>query len=118
MKMIKPFIASLINAFLLISLGAWGYLASDTPSFTALIPVALGILLLIFNKGLKNDNKIAAHLVVLLTFIVLIGLLKPFSGALSRSDIPAITRVIIMMISSIYALITFIKSFIDVRKQR
>jgi hypothetical protein len=116
--MIKPFMASLINAALLIILGGWAYLASANPSATALIPVGFGVLLLAFNRGLKNENKVAAHVAVLLTLLVLIGLIKPLMGAMDRSDSLALTRVLIMMFSSLYALVTFIKSFVDVRRKR
>lgn len=116
--MIKPFMASLINAALLIILGGWAYMASDNPSATALIPVAFGVLLLLFNRGLKKENKVAAHVAVLVTLLVLIGLIKPLMGALGRTDTPALVRVLIMMFSSLYALITFIKSFVDVRRKR
>ena len=42
----KAHVASLINAILLVGLGAWGYFGSETPSPTALIPVAVGAILL------------------------------------------------------------------------
>jgi len=114
----KPFIASLINALFLIGLGMWGYLGSETPSVTALIPVFAGILLLLLNRGLKNENKTVAHGVVLLTLLVLIGLIKPLTGSIHRNDTVALIRVLVMMIFSIVAIVTFIKSFIDARKAR
>ena len=112
----KAYIASLINAAALISLSLWGYLSSETPSLTALIPTGIGIVILILNKGVKNENKIIAHIVVTLTLIVLIGLIKPLLGALDRNDTLAIIRVTTMILTSVMAMAFFVKSFIDARK--
>jgi hypothetical protein len=114
----KPFIASLINAIILIALSLWGYLGSETPSLTALIPAAGGVILIALNSGLKKENKIVAHIVVLLTFILLLGLIKPLIGAIDRADNGAIMRVVVMMISSVYAMAAFINNFIEVRQNR
>ncbi len=114
----KAHTASLINAIALIVLGAWGYFSSETPSATAFIPVIGGIILLVLNNGIKRENKIVAHVAVLLTLILLFGLFMPLKGALGRSDTGAIIRVGIMIITTIMAMIYFVKSFIDARKNR
>ena len=114
----KAHIASLINAILLIGLGLWGYLGSDTPSVTALIPVIIGVLLLVMNPGVKKENKIIAHIAVLLTLIILFGLIMPLRGALGRDDNGAVIRVVIMMLSTLLAMVSFVRSFIDARKKR
>jgi cytochrome b len=114
----KPYLASLINAALLIILGLWAYFSSDTPSFTALIPVIAGVILLLLNSGIKKENKTIAHIAVVITLLVLIGLIKPLTGALGRDDSMAVTRVIVMILSTLVALISFIKSFVDARKNR
>jgi hypothetical protein len=114
----QPHIASFINAILLIVLPLWGYLSSDTPSFTALIPTVIGVLLLICTLGVKKENKAIAHVAVLLTLLAFFGLFKPFMGALDREDAAATVRVAIMLISSVLALVFFVKSFIDARKNR
>ena len=109
---------SLINAIILVSFSLWGYFSSETPSATALIPTAFGMLLVLLNKGVKNENKLAAHLAVLLTLLVIFGLIKPLLGSVERKDYPAIIRVNIMLLSSILAMVYFIKSFIETRKKR
>ncbi len=111
-------LASLINALLLVTLGGWGYLASDTPSFTALIPAGIGFLLLVLNPGLRKEDKTAAHIAVLLTLIVLLGLGMPLRGAIGRGDGAAIGRVAVMLLSTIVAMVFFVKSFVDNRKRR
>jgi hypothetical protein len=109
---------SLVNAVLLIVLPLWGYFSSDSPSMTALIPAFIGVVLLFLNKGVKNENKIIAHIAVLLTLVVLIGLIKPLLGALDRDDLAATIRVFVMILSTIIAMVFFVKSFIDARKKR
>lgn len=113
----KTHIANLVNASTLIILGLWGYFGSDTPSVTALIPPAIGVLLVLLNRGLKADNKVQAHIAVLLTLVVLIGLVKPLLGALGREDTEAVARVLLMMLTALYAMVTFVKSFIDARRK-
>ncbi len=116
--MAKPYIASLLNAAILILFGLWSYIGSATPSITALIPVLFGLVILILNKSLKNESKIWSHVVVVLTILVLIGLIKPLLGSFSRENNAALARILVMMISSVYAVAAFVKSFIDVRKNK
>ncbi len=109
---------SLLNAVILVLLGLWGYIASESPSVTALIPVGFGILLLVLNPSLKKQNKTLSHLAVVLTLLIAIGLYMPMAGAIERNDTLAILRVSIMMLASLIALIFFIRSFIRVRKEK
>ena len=110
--------SSLLNAIILISMGLWGYFESESKAITALIPVIIGTILLLVNKGVKNENKALAHVAVLLTFLILFGLIKPLLGAFERENTYAIIRVLLMIISSLWAMISFIKSFISARKNR
>ena len=110
--------SSLLNAIVLISLGLWGYFESETKAITALIPVIVGIILLVVNKGVKNENKALAHVAVLITLLILLGLVMPLLGALRRENTFAVIRVSLMIISSLWAMISFIKSFISARKNR
>ena len=64
--------ANLLNSITLIILGLWGYFDVNSP--TALIPVFFGVLLLLCNNGVKNENKIIAHIAVALTLLLLIAL--------------------------------------------
>lgn len=114
----KAHIASLINAITLIILGIWSYFSSDTPSFTALIPVFVGVTLLLTYNGLKKENKAIAHVAVLLTLLLFIALFKPLSGAIARNDTAGLIRVAVMLLTTLLALIYFVKSFIDARRAR
>ena len=109
---------SLVNAILLIILPLWGYFSSDSSSMTALIPTYIGVALLLLNKGVKNENKIVAHIAVFLTLVVLIYLIIPLRGAIGSSDTAAMIPVFVMILSTIIAMVFFVKSFIDARKKR
>ena len=114
----KAHSASLLNAISLIVLSLWGYLTSDTPSVTALIPSIVGIILLLCFTGVKNENKVIAHIAVLLTLVILFALIKPLIGAFDRADNLAIIRVFIMILTTAFAMLKFVQSFIQARKNR
>ena len=112
----KAHTASLINAILLVAMGGWGYMVTN--SKTALIPVVFGVILLALNNGVKKENKVIAHIAVLLTLLIIPGLIKPFTSAMSDGDTMGMLRVGAMLLTSIIAMVAFIKSFIDARKAR
>ena len=114
----KAPIVRLIHAVALIGLGGYGYLSSDTPSVTALIPVVFGVLLLAMNNGVKKENKVIAHIAVLLTLLIIIGLIKPLTGAMGRGDSAAVARVATMLVLGVLAMVSFVRSFIAARKAR
>ena len=115
-KSIQKF--NLINSIALISMSAWGYI--DTNSFTALIPAAFGLILLVLGTMLTNDKlvKLSAHLVVLFTLLILLALvIQVLPGVFDRGGIGLI-RVVLMISTCSIAMIVFVKSFIDNRKSR
>jgi len=114
----KAAIASLINALVLIGFGLWAYFGSETPSKTALIPVGFGVVILLLYKGIRKEDKIVAHVAVLLTLVILAALIKPLTAAMGRDDGLAVVRVSVMLLSTVVALFFFIKSFVDVRRAR
>ncbi len=110
--------ANLLTAIVLIVMGAWGYLGSETPSFTALIPAVFGVIFLALSGPLKKKNKVVAHIIVVLTLLVFISLFKPLTGVIARDDAGGMFRVGAMMIVCLIALAIYVKSFIDARKQK
>lgn len=113
----KPFQINLINACVLIVIGLWGYLASTASSPTALIPVVFGLIFALSTPPFKKGNRVVAHIVVLLTFLLIIALFMPLRGAIGRQDTAAIIRVSIMLLVNIFAMIIYIRSFIEARKK-
>ena len=110
--------ANFINSISLIIFPLWAYFTSATPSITALIPTFIGVILFMCTVGIKNENKTIAHLSVGLTLLAIFGLVKPFTGAISRGDSIAMIRVVIMISTGILAMVIFIQSFIRNRKEK
>lgn len=116
----KPFQINLINAIVLIAMGIWGYFDfdGDKASPTALIPVAFGIIFILATPPFKKDNKVVAHIVVLLTFLLIIALFMPLRSALNSGDQMGMIRVGAMIITSVIAMVIYIQSFIAARKAK
>lgn len=114
----KPFQANILNAIVLIIMGLWGYFGSSEPSPTALIPVGFGVIFALVTPLFRKENRIVAHIVVLLTFLLIIALFMPLRGAINRVDTLGIVRVTLMLATSVLAMVIYIKSFIDARKAR
>ena len=122
----KPHIANLFNSMSLIILGFWeyySYLPEGTwqpASVTSFIPLSFGILLLITNAKIKQENKIVSHIAVLFTFIILLGLSFRLNTIIGDPDTTngSIYRMVVMVVTSAFAMTIFIKSFIDARKKK
>lgn len=110
--------ANLINAVVLVAMGMWGYLGSDDPSPTALIPVGFGVALFVMTNFVRNHHKVVSHIAVVLTLLILIALVMPFKAAMGRSDSMAMMRTGAMMLTSLIAMVAFIKSFREARKSK
>ena len=112
----NSFKANIINSLSLIFIGLWGYLEVVSP--TALIPVVFGVILLLCSNALKKQNKLIAHIAVLLTLVILLALIfMRLPKSLDSGGIGLI-RVIIMILTSIFSMIYFVKSFIANRKNK
>jgi uncharacterized membrane protein len=114
----KPHEATFVLGFILIVFSLWGYFSADSPSYTALIPAAAGVLLIAFTAGMKKDSKTISHLAVGVTILVLLALIMPLRGAIQREDGGAIFRVIVMMVMALITVIIYIRSFVEARKRQ
>ena len=116
----KAATANILNAIVLIAAGLYGYFgiaASDgTHSLTALIPAAFGIIFLAMQKGVANHNKIISHVVVVLTLLLLVMCIMRFVKVQDWVDKKYVF--LACVISNAVALIAFIGSFIEARKNR
>jgi hypothetical protein len=120
----KTYQANLINSLMLILMPLWAYVtfeasAEKAINATAFIPLFLGVILLLCNRGIKNENKTIAHIAVVLTLIAIVGnVSKPLLTAIQDGRVLSIFRVSVMLLTSILAMITFIKSFIANRANK
>ena len=112
----KPSVANLLNAVVLIGIGLWGYF--ETSSNTAFIPVGFGVALLLCSGGVKKENKVIAHIAVVLTLLILLAMLgMRLPKAIDAGGI-VLARTILPIITGIIAMVSFIKSFRDARIAR
>ena len=108
--------ANIINSVCLIVVGFWGYL--EVSSSTALIPVGFGVALILCFPGLKKENKVIAHIAVLLTLIILVALVgMRLPKSIDQGGLGLI-RVLLMIGTSILSMVCFINSFLVNRKAR
>jgi|TARA_B110000914_G_C15473360_1_gene451807 uncharacterized membrane protein (UPF0136 family) len=107
---------NILNSICLIVIGLWGYLEVSSP--TALIPVGFGAALAFCIPGLKKDNKVIAHIAVLLTFVILIALLgMRLPKSIDQGGL-GLVRVLLMAGTSALSMVYFVKSFIANRKAK
>ena len=107
--------ANLINSISLIGFGLWGYFEVTSP--TALIPVGFGLVLLLCYNGVKNQNKIIAHVAVLLTLVILLALVGMRLPKSIDTGGAGLYRVLAMCATSVVAMVYFVKSFIEARRK-
>ena len=66
----------------------------------------------------EYNNKIIAHVAVVITLIAIAGnATKPLMSAIEEGRNLGIFRVSLMILTSVVAMITFVKSFIEARKK-
>ncbi len=114
----NPFVATVILTIVLFAMSAWGYFGSDTPSTTALIPAGFGVLFGLCSIGVKKENKIVAHITAVLVVLTALALLVPLFGAFGRGDMAAVARVSIMILTLVFTMVVYIRSFIAARKAK
>ncbi len=108
--------ANILNSICLIVIGLWGYLEVSSP--TALIPVGFGAALIFCSPGVKKENKVIAHIAVLLTLVILIALVgMRLPKSIDQGGLGLI-RVLLMIGTSVLSMVYFIISFIENRKVR
>ncbi len=108
-----------LNSIVLMALGLWGYFDyTDVQSPTALIPVGFGVILLLCNNGVNKENKIISHIAVLLTLVILIALVgMRLPKSIDQGGL-GLVRVLLMIGTSAFSMVYFVKSFIANRKDK
>ena len=113
----NPNRANIINSISLILMGIWGFFDLSSP--TALIPSMFGFLLLgcfLFSDKKQNSNKIFAHVAIVLTLIILLSLVAMRLPKSIDDGGIGLIRVLIMISTSLFSIVIFVKSFVDMRK--
>ncbi|MDA0890074.1 MAG: hypothetical protein O3A52_02855 [Bacteroidetes bacterium] len=119
----KTYQANMLNVLTLIAMSLWAYFAYEptpdkmSPSVTTFIPLVFGVILLLCHNGVKKENKIIAHVAVLVTLLSVIGLTKPFMSALDEERFMSVFRVGAMILTGVLAMTIFIQSFIRNRRK-
>lgn len=109
---------SLINSVILILFGLWSYFGNEIRPMTAFIPVGFGVMILLMNPGIRKENKIIAHIAVLFTALILLGLIRPLVVQIGKGDPLGIIRVGTMVTATLWAIVSFVQSFIAARKAK
>ena len=86
-------------------------------SATALIPVVFGLVLFFCSSGVKNQNKVIAHVAVFLTLLILFALFKMRLPKVFDVGGVGFFRVVAMCLTSVLAMIYFVSSFIEARRK-
>ena len=108
--------ANIINSVCLIVMGLWGYFEVSSP--TALIPVGFGTILILCTQGVKKQNKVIAHVAVLLTLVILVALAgMRLPKSIEKGGL-GLVRVFSMIGTSVLSMVYFVRSFIAARKAR
>ena len=119
----KTYQANMLNVLTLIAMSLWAYFAYEptpdkmSPPPTIFIPLVFGVILLLCHNGIKKENKIIAHVAVLVTLLSVIGLTKPFMSALDEERFMSVFRVGAMILTGVLAMTIFIQSFIRNRRK-
>lgn len=113
---IHPKKATLFTSLVLIVVGMISYFTKLSP--TALIPVFFGILMGICYMAYDKNNKLFAHIILVLMLVVFIALFMPLNKRIDAQDMNGILRVGIMQLSALYSMACFIISFIKARKEQ
>ena len=108
--------ANIINSVCLIVMGLWGYFEVSSP--TALISVGFGTILILCTQGVKKQNKVIAHVAVLLTLVILVALAgMRLPKSIEKGGL-GLVRVFSMIVTSVLSMVYFVRSFIAARKAR
>tara|TARA_Y100001970_G_scaffold265654_1_gene353498 strand:- start:388 stop:738 length:351 start_codon:yes stop_codon:yes gene_type:complete len=113
--LLNPKKAILLNSLVLIIIGLLSYIVTSSP--TALIPVFFGVLIMICYMMYDKNNKVVAHICIVLILLIFISLFMPLNKRIDANDINGILRISIMQLVSLYSMACFIVSFIKARKK-
>lgn len=120
----RPDIVTLITGLVLVCTGLFSYLSNENRPPTALIGPAIGAILIACYPGVKNSNKIVAHVVVVLTLLFGLISTQMFFNSYGNAELDELTRsrrvtvFAIMAVACLSATALYVAGFIEKRKER
>lgn len=102
----RPDQVNLMLCLILVFVGLWSYEASGRDFHTLSVP-ALGILLSLFHKPLKEGNEKMIKGAMLATLVIFVIMILPLRNSFNSGKTMAIIRVSIVLISSGLALLWY-----------
>ena len=120
----KPHVVNNIYSLILIACAVLGfalrYFQEGDMQFTALIPAIFGLILLPMSRGIKNENKVIAHVAVVLVLLILIMIGKMWISSLTADVIVWRKAVLfgVITLSSVWAMQQYVAGFIAKKKAK
>ncbi len=108
--------ATILNGITLVLMSVWSYFATQSPS--VFVSTAFGVVFLLLAPGIKRESSLIAHIAVVLVVVYILALFNPLRGTIERGNVAGTIRVGLMMLTSVVALVYYVKSFIDARRAR
>ncbi len=108
--------ATILNGVTLVLMSLWAYFATQSPS--VFVSTAFGAAFLLLAPGIKRESSLIAHIAVVLVVVYILALFNPLRGTIERGNVAGTIRVGLMMLTSVVALVYYVKSFIDARRAR
>ena len=120
----RPDIVTLVTGLVLVAAGLFSYFSNENRPPTALIGPIVGAILMACYPGVKNANKIVAHVVVVLTLLFGLISLQMFFNSYGNDELDEMTRnrrvmvFAIMAVACLTATALYVAGFIQKRKER
>ena len=112
---LNPKKATLFSIATLVFISLMSYMITSSP--TALIPFIFSILIGICYSLYDRNNKVFAHIILVLLLLVLVALFMPLNKRIDANDLWGIIRISTMQLACLYTIACFVKSFIEARKK-
>lgn len=100
----KAHVTCLMTAGVLILCSLWAFLSIEKTAYTALIPAAFGLGLMICVPGLKSGRIWAFLVAAVLSLFILVALYVPLTSALEEQMSLSLVRILAMMAACLFSL--------------
>ncbi len=105
----KPSLSALYNGISLLSLGLWGYIDNNFQLHTGIVPIASGLVFMLFYFPLRQATLNWVRTIQVLTACLAFLLLWPFKRNAEQGDVTAMLRVGLEIFSCVIALFSYFR---------